>query len=253
MYAQPRSERVGSAVAAALVTAGVGWALLLGLANGGRVARVSEALETFAVAPPPPPPRAKTVPRPKVSTRAEGRAAPPNIRSRATQIVAPRPIVVLPPPPLPVVATLKPFEGNQATQGATERVGPGTGAGGEGDGTGSGGWGDGDGDGGDEMPPRWRKGRLRNSDFPREIGELREAGFEGTVGVRFLVWTDGRVRECAVEKSSGVPQLDETTCRLIRERLRYAPARDGRGRAVPAWIIENHTWVIERDPDAGPG
>lgn len=249
MYAATPSSRIGSALAAAALTALLGWALLVGLAGGAVRQAIDERLAVYRVPPPPPPPRARVVPRPKVSTRAEGRAAPPNIRSRATQVAAPVPVIFVP-PPVPVIAAPKPFEGNQATQGAAERVGPGTGAGGEGDGTGSGGWGDGDGDGGEGTPPRWRRGRLSDRDFPRDIGELREVGFEGTVSVRFLVWTDGRVRECRVTRSSGEPRLDAHTCALIRDRMRYDPARDDDGRPVPSWILENHTWVIERDPSA---
>lgn len=246
MYAQPRPHRIGSAIAAAVVTAAMGWALLTGLAGGAVRDKVDEGLALFRILPPPPPPeRLRVVPRPKVSKRAEGRAAPPNIRSKATQVVAPVPIVVVPLPPPPVVATPKPFAGNQTTQGATPMRGPGTGAGGTGDGTGSGGWGDGDGDGGDELPPRLRKGRLKDSDYPREAGA---AGFQGGVSVKFLVWTDGRVRDCRITRSSGNAMLDDTTCRLITQRYRYDPSRDAAGRPVPAYIVENHKWMIEDEP-----
>ena len=243
MYAVPRQQRIGSAVAAGVVTAGIGWALLTGLAGGAVRAKVEETLALFRVPPPPPP--AKVMPKKQTSSRPSGRAAPPNIRSQATPVVAPPPVVVVPLPPPPIVAAPKPFAGAQATQGAAPRAGPGTGAGGIGDGTGSGGWGDGDGSG-DETPPRWRKGRLSDADYPRGAGE---AGFEGTVSVRFLVWTDGRVRDCEIDRSSGNRLLDDTTCRLIRQRFRYDPSRDREGRPVPAWILENHSWVIEAAPE----
>lgn len=246
MYAQPRQERFGAAAAALAVTGALGWALLTGLAGDAIRQRVDQGLQLFNLAPSPPPP-AKTVPRPKVSKRAEGRAAPPNIRSKATPVVAPTPIVVVPLPPPPIVAAPKPFAGDQATQGAAPRVGLGTGAGGVGDGTGSGGWGDGDGDGGDETPPIQRRGRIGDSDFPSDIRDLAETGFEGTVSVRFLVGADGRVGECRVTRSSGYRSLDDTTCRLIQRRFRYEPSRDAAGRPVPAWILENHTWAIEGD------
>lgn len=233
------------------MTAGMGWALLNGLAGGYVQQKVEETLATFSVAPPPPPPEQKPAPRPKVSKRAEGKAAPPNLRSKATPVTAPTPVLVVPKPPPPVVVSVKPFAGNQATQGAAERTGPGTGAGGVGDGTGSGGAGNGDGDGG--SPPRWRKGRIGNSDFPRGVGETAATGFEGTVEVKFLVWTDGRVRECDVTRSSGYRALDDTTCRLIQQRFRYDPSLDGAGRPVPAWIVEDHTWVVERDPRGDGG
>ncbi|MBY9062613.1 energy transducer TonB [Sphingomonas yunnanensis] len=205
--------------------------------------RVDQGLALFQ---PTPPPRseAKVAQRRAASPRRSGRAAPPNLRSQATQVAAPRPIVVVPVPPPPITVALKPFAGSAPTQGATERVGPGTGAGGAGDGTGSGGWGDGDGGGGGDRAPVWKRGRLTDADYPPEVGE---AGFQGIVTVKFLVWTDGRVRDCEVMRSSGSAALDSTTCRLIQRRFRYDPSRDAGGRPVPAWILENHEWVIEAE------
>lgn len=247
MYAVSRQHRIGSGIAALLVAAAIGWALLVGLAGGVVRRQVDEGLALFRLSEPPPPPRPRIVPARRVSERASGRAAPRNIRSQATEVAAPVPVVVVPLPPPPIVVALKPFAGNEATQGAAPTPGPGTGAGGIGDGTGAGGWGDGDGGGyGDETPPRWLRGRLRDSDYPRGIGEQ---GVQGLVSVRFLVGTDGRVTECTVTQSSGSPVLDSTTCRLIQQRFRYAPSRDARGRPVPAYILENHEWVIEDAPE----
>src|SRR3546814_8728142 len=78
--------------------------------------------------------------------KAEGKAAPPNITSRATPVATPTPIIPLPVPPV-VVTSIKPFEGPDPTQGNADIRGPGTGVGGIGDGTGSGGRGDGGGAG----------------------------------------------------------------------------------------------------------
>ncbi|TCP34029.1 energy transducer TonB [Sphingomonas sp. BK235] len=248
MYAAPRHGRWGAALAAAALVALLGWALLAGLAGGAARARVDQGLALFRVTPPPPRPERRAIAQRAASPRRSGRAAPANIRSRATQVAAPRPIVVVPLPPPPITVALKPFAGNAPTQGATERVGPGTGAGGVGDGTGSGGWGDGDGGGGGaDTPPVWKRGRLTDADYPPDVGE---AGFQGTVTVKFLVWTDGRVRDCEVLRSSGNATLDATTCRLIQRRFRYEPSRDPDRRAVPAWLLENHEWVIEPEPAA---
>ncbi len=201
-----------------------------------------EALKTFDVAPPPPPER--VLRKPQAHDRPEGAAAPPNIRSKASEIVALPPIVPRPITP-PVITAPVAATGRDASSGASDVRGPGTGAGGVGNGTGSGGAGDGDGDGGAETPPRWRKGRLKDSDYPRAAGE---AGVSGTVTVRYLVMADGRVGECDIVKSSGNGELDETTCRLIRERFRFDPSRDAAGRPVPAWLRENHAWSVEDDP-----
>ena len=59
MYAAPRQERIGSAVAAGVLTAAIGWALLNGLAGGMMRAPLDEGLAIFRVAPPPPRPAEK--------------------------------------------------------------------------------------------------------------------------------------------------------------------------------------------------
>ncbi|MEH3047440.1 hypothetical protein [Sphingomonas adhaesiva] len=100
MYAPPRQERLGAALAAAAVTAAMGWALLTGLAGATIRAKVDDGLALFRVLPPPPPrPPAKVIPKKTHTSRPSGRAAPPNIRSQATEVTAPRPIVVVPLPP----------------------------------------------------------------------------------------------------------------------------------------------------------
>lgn len=251
MYAQPPRERLGAALAAAALTAALGWALLHGLAGRAVHGGDDAGLAVFQVARPiPPPPPATVAPQRTATPRASGRAAPPNIRSQATPVAAPRPVVVIPLPPPPITVALTPFAGDDATQGATSKAGPGTGAGGTGDGTGGGDRGDGDGGGGGDTPPEWKRGRLTDADYPRDLGE---AGFQGVVSVKFLVWTDGRVRDCRIMRSSGNASLDRTTCRLIQQRFRYAPSRDEDGVAVPAWLLENHEWVIVPErPGGGP-
>ena len=174
------------------------------------------------------------------SPKPEGASAPPNLRAKATEVVAPPVIPLIIPPPPPVVVATRPDEGNASHSGNADIRGPGTGAGGEGNGTGSGRYGDGDGGGG--TAPRQIRGRLKDSDYARSAVE---AGVGGTVGVRFMVETDGRVSDCEVDHSSGNIALDNTTCRLIQERFRFDPARDEEGRPVPSTIIENHSWIFE--------
>jgi protein TonB len=243
-----RMERARAALSAAALTAILGYALVAGLALGSG-ASPQEALTIFQVGPePPPPPREKLAPRPVHSSRREGAASPPNLRSEPTELVAPVPVVPLPVPP-PVVTAPLAGAGKDSSAGSADVVGPGTGSGGEGNGRGSGGDGDGDGDGGAETPPRWTRGQLKDSDYPEAAAE---AGLGGTVGVRYLVWTDGRVRDCEITRSSGSRELDATTCRLIEERFRFRPSRDGRGRPVPAVIVENHSWMIHQEPAEDP-
>jgi periplasmic protein TonB len=229
------------------MTGGLGIALWWGLAIALPDGPVDEPVALFTVDPPEPPPPRSVPPR-KRSRRPEGAAAPPNLRSTATELVAPVPVLVPPAPP-PVITAPVANTGAAPTQGAAPRPGPGTGAGGEGTGFGGGGSGDGDGGGwGDETPPRRIRGRLRDSDYPREAWE---AGATGLVTVRYYVNVDGRVSGCRVTHSSGNRALDETTCRLVTERFRYRPSRDGEGRPVRSVVVVDHEWVMEDAEAAG--
>ena len=72
------------------------------------------------------------------------------------------------------------------------------------------------------QPGNWASPR----DYPsRALREERE----GTTRFRVSVSADGRVADCQVTGSSGHPDLDETTCKLIRNRGRFTPATDGNG------------------------
>lgn len=247
MYAvQPWSrERLVSAAGVALVHALAGYALITGL-KFELPQRVAEELKLIEVLPPPDPPKPETkIPHKVKSERPEGEASPPNLRAEPTQIVLPPPPIKVPTPnPMPVAPIAG--VGSASSAGSADIPGPGYGAGGWGDGRGAGGSGDGDGAGG-WTPPRLRKGRIRDSDYPPAAGE---EGIGGTVGVRFRVAPDGRVSACEIERSSGSPALDDTTCRLIVQRFRYEPSRDPSGRPVPATIVQNHSWVIR---DLPPG
>lgn len=246
--------RIGAGAAALLVHLALGLALLRGL--GAPLPQpVERTLEVFNVAPPPPapdpvrPPPRRESPSPNTrhSPGREGAAAPPNLRSQATQVVAPPPLIRLPLPP-PITAAPVAGTGSQVSQGAAEVRGPGPGAGGIGNGRGSGGYGDGDGGGGGYgrfTPPRHLRGRLSDRDYPAAAWE---AGAGGTVSVRFTVALDGRAVNCRITHSSGYQLLDETTCRLIERRYRFDPSRDRDGRPVLSDVVEDHEWVTYDEP-----
>jgi protein TonB len=239
-----RRDRIVAAAIAGAIQAALIYALITGLGWHPRTG-ADEALQVFSVAPPaPPPPRA--IPARQKTRRPEGAAAPRSLRSTATEVVAPPPLIPLP-VLTPLVAAPVANTGAAATQGASDLPGPGTGAGGYGTGFGSGGSGDGDGSGyEDETPPRWKKGRIKDSDYPRAAGE---SGAGGTVSVRYRIELDGRVTGCVITRSSGNAVLDETTCRLIEQRFRYDPSRDARGRPVISYIVRDNEWVIDRRDD----
>ena len=250
-------DRLKSMAGVAVFHGLLGYALITGL-GFDPVGQVAEQLKMFDVIekelPPPPPPtpaapdkaEAKKVAKPK---NAEGAASPANLRDTPTQVVAPKPVIVLPVPP-PIPAAPVAGQGNAEAAGAADVRGPGTGAGGVGTGLGSGmhgdGTGGGGGGGGRATKVRFISGRIGPDDYPR--GPFN-AGISGTVHLRFVVGTSGRVTDCAVTRSSGNAELDSTTCRLLKRRLRYRPATNAEGRPIPATVIGQHEWIAERRPD----
>lgn len=257
LYRAEAQDKVKSATAVAAVHALLAYGLLTGL-GAEMVFDPDDPLKVFTVAaelPPPPqiiPLKDKTMePAPRLKPAPkdpEGAAAPPNIRSRPTEIVAPKPEIVIPVPP-PVIFAPVAGPGAAATSGNAPVRGPGTGAGGFGTGTGSGRFGDGGGGGGGAgapTPARQIAGAVRDSDYPRSA---LDAGISGTVYLRFVVTPEGRVGSCRVTRSSGNAALDTTTCRLIRQRFRYRPARDAWGRRVADTITGEHVWETEAAPD----
>ena len=200
----------------------------------------------FTISPlPPRPPIDQPRPAPAHQHRPNGAASPANLRATVTPVVAPP----LPSKLSPIITALKPDNGVAPSAGASNRPGPGAGAGGQGNGTGSGddgtGSGDGDGDG-----PELIRGEITNRDYPK--GALR-AGASGTVRTRFTVGVNGRVSGCVVIASSGNAELDATTCRLITQRFRFAPARDAEDRPVADVAEGEQHWSThgrEVDEDA---
>lgn len=234
-------DRARSIAAVALVHAALGYALLTGLGMS-IPQKLQESLEVVDLLPPPPAPQEKAAAEHKAAPRKSGEASPANIRSKATEVVAPE-VKIIPPPPLP--AATKANMGDQFTSGATSMAGPGNGAGGIGNGFGSGGSGDGDGGGGG-TPLRLLSGRIKDSDTPKWLEDTRVVHFT------FGVSAAGRVTSCHIDRSSGYSQLDQLTCRLVTERFRYKPSRDASGRAVPDEVDGEQVWYGHRDPNGEP-
>lgn len=215
-------------------------AVLINISPEAREQLPQEVVEIFDVTEPPPP-EEETVIEPIPAAREdapkeeEGAASPENIRSQATPVVAPRPPIALPiPPPIPVTQT--PGTGSERTQGASDRPGPGTGAGGVGTGTGSGGSGSGTGGGGAggiATPPVVVRG-ITNRDYPNEVSRYWPRG--GAVFIAVRVLPNGRATDCKINRSIGIPAIDQWTCRLVEERAVFRPARDSSGRPVAAWF-----------------
>ena len=82
---------------------------------------------------------------------------------------------------------------------------------------------------------------VRNGDYPP--GALRRYE-QGVVGFDLDVSAEGRVTDCRVTASSGSEDLDLATCRIMRRRARFDPARDAQGNRVPDRHSSRLAWQL---------
>jgi len=205
-------------------------AALFGLARAfapeftAAVIEEATSLVTVTVYTPPPP---EVRPSPDPASVDEGAAAEEGRQATPREVTAP-PV----PRPRNTPAPRASSTGSDNTSGAREQ-GAGTGAGGEGEGTGAGR--DGSGQGGvAPTGPSVRSGQIDSArDFP--IPEGGRSVRDGTsVTVVFTVGTDGRAYDCSVARAGPDPATNALVCPLVIERIRFNPARDSNGDAVPA-------------------
>lgn len=95
-------------------------------------------------------------------------------------------------------------------------------------------------------PPTPRMPIERHISFQDYPDAALRAGQQGRVAVRLGVSAAGRVTDCTVTTSSRSSILDATTCRLLRSRVRFDPARDRQGVAVAGQF---ETFVVWSLPD----
>lgn len=185
-------------------------------------------IETFDIELPPPPPPIE-VDMEKIDPallRAEGAASAPNLESLATPVMMPEPVIALP-VVSPITASPLPNVGFQASTGASDQPGEGTGAGGSGDGTGAGEGGDGKGAGGGTRPEFIERTAITRWDLSKTARRGWPPG--GRVMVVVNVQTNGRATDCEVRVSIGDPQIDTEICQLVERKARFRPARDANG------------------------
>ena len=88
-------------------------------------------------------------------------------------------------------------------------------------------------------PPQWIGGGPTDADN-------REGRYQGTVAVQIAIDPDGHVSNCAPVRGSGNAGLDAMTCRLVKERARFTPALDARGRPVVSQAYRTIVWSRRR-------
>ena len=94
-------------------------------------------------------------------------------------------------------------------------------------------------------PTDWPPASLfTDDDYPP--GALR-GEHQGLVRFHLEIGTDGRVSDCTIRGSSGSSYLDEGTCRILRRRARFTPARDSEGHPVPDARDGEVTWRLPLD------
>ena len=226
------SERLTALAAVSVIQLGIALALLSGLrVQLSRPEDVVERLIEIALPNAPPPPVPIVQPQAQPQAKREPSSASKAEPVRLGGSPGPQPAAA-PPSVTPVVAV----------QPLAPPLGGGSGAGpaiGSGSGGGAGGNGFGDsGEGGTDLEQI--AGAILPSDYPRR---LRESGIGGRVEFTFTVGPSGRVTRCAITRSSGVPELDALTCRLVQQRFVYRPSTDHYGRPIADEVEGEHVWI----------
>lgn len=85
---------------------------------------------------------------------------------------------------------------------------------------------------------------VSDEDYPASAVRNEE---QGTTRFKLTVGSDGKVRECAVTSSSGSSALDSTTCKLMRQRAKFTPARDSDGKVIGDTVSSAIRWVLPTD------
>jgi protein TonB len=225
---RPR-ERATALAAVVVIQLALGFGLLWGLkVDVARRAELVQRLVDVTLEKPPPPPQARS----ELPQRERQRDAPAPRAAPERTGGSPGPVPAHAPPSVSPVVPLNP---TAAPSGGGTGTGPalGSGAGG-----GTGGSGSGEQGGGTELEQI--AGEITPRDYPRR---LRNAGIGGVVGILFRVEPTGLVSRCSITRSSGVPELDALTCRLIVQRFRYRPSTDRYGRPIADDVEGEHEWI----------
>lgn len=98
------------------------------------------------------------------------------------------------------------------------------------------------------FPPQRARANLSSyfstDDYPAAAIRIEA---EGTTRFALTIGSDGRVTNCSVTGSSGNGALDAATCRILRARARYTPARDQSGGTTSGTDRGSITWRLPAD------
>ena len=98
------------------------------------------------------------------------------------------------------------------------------------------------------FPPQRARASLSSyfstDDYPAAAIRLEA---QGTTRFALTIGSDGRVTNCSVTGSSGNSALDAATCRILRARARYTPARDQSNNPTSGTDRGSITWRLPAD------
>jgi TonB family protein len=69
-------------------------------------------------------------------------------------------------------------------------------------------------------------------------------GQSGRVRFALLIGEDGRVADCTIVATSGVPSLDSQACALLKTRAKFEPARDHEGKPAKDSVVGAIVWRV---------
>jgi len=78
-------------------------------------------------------------------------------------------------------------------------------------------------------------------DYPAAAAK---AGAQGNVAFLLDIGPDGRVTNCAITGSTGSAALDSASCRIMRSRARFTPARDAAGSPTRDRLAGALRWTL---------
>lgn len=67
-------------------------------------------------------------------------------------------------------------------------------------------------------------------------------GQSGRVRFALLIQEDGRVADCTIVETSGVPSLDSQACAMLKVRAKFEPARDNDGKPAKDAVVGSIVW-----------
>ncbi len=85
---------------------------------------------------------------------------------------------------------------------------------------------------------------VSDEDYPSNAVRNEE---QGTTRFRLAVGPDGKVKECTITGSSGSSALDSTTCKLMKQRAKFTPAKNNRGELTSDTVTSAIRWVLPTD------